>query len=712
MSSSILTPATSLQDIAGLSQCFPIDDIAALGVSILAVTGYLLKGVLWGKPDPYNYVWYERPQEKLAVKKAARKETRNIAHMLEDNGKEIVIFWGSQSGTAEGFANRLAREIHLRFGLDVLSADLSDYDAETIPTISGDRKVIFIVSTYGEGDPSDNAAQFWEWVANTPAKLDNVKYAAFGLGNKNYKFYNHVIDVVTENLDKRGAKAFLPTGRADDSNGTTQEDFMEWKENLFTAFRERFSLSEHEPKYQPTVVVVEDESMTPADLHQGEPVQQNLKTRLPVSSIQSLPVQDCRELFTNSDRNCIHMEINLSAHPEIRYKTGDHIAVWPVNPDVEVTRLLRVLGLSDRKDIPIHINLLDSTSTVNLPSPTSINALLRYYLEICAPVPRDTIVSLVQFAPTAEAKAFLSNLGKSKNAYASFLTNTHLNFGRLLELAIGNDTTLWSNLPLSFVLEIIPRLQPRLYSISSSSATQPRVAAITAVVSSIPLPAKSEIPPSPPTSASTNRIFGLTTNYLLALSHSQTSPPTPHPYNLTYSITTPTLFAQLRKSKFKLPTLASHPIVMVAAGTGIAPFRAFVLERARLKTMGRDVGHTLLFFGCRNPAEDFLYKEELEEAVRILGPQCFEIVTAFSREEGQPKVYVQDRVRERGNEVAELFCERGANFYICGSASMAMDVASRVGEVVKGKNGWEDGELRTRMEKSKRQGRWQEDVWG
>lgn len=168
--------------------------------------------------------------------------------------------------------------------------------------------------------------------------------------------------------------------------------------------------------------------------------------------------------MASSTRNCLHMEVDLSPYPEIKYKTGDHLAFWPSNPDIEVVRLLKVLGLTESRNIPISINVLDPSAKVNIPTPTSKHALFRNYLEICAPVSRDTILSLVQFAPTPSTKLLLTTLGKNKHAYAELLQSTHLNIGRLLGMAV-QDGGSWADLPLSLLIETLPRLNLRYYSI-------------------------------------------------------------------------------------------------------------------------------------------------------------------------------------------------------------------------------------------------------
>jgi NADPH-ferrihemoprotein reductase len=676
------------------------DDIAVLALLALGGASYLTRGSLWDKPDPHHYKWFERPQESALNGRHIKKETRNIAQKLEETHRDLVVFWGSQSGTAEGFANRLARDCHRRFRLEALVADLSDYDHETIALIPESKFAIFIVSTYGEGDPSDNSAEFWAWLQDSSGTtLRQLRYMAFGLGNSNYKYYNKVIDDVVAALNSFGASLMLPVGKADDANGTTEEDFFAWKENVFSLFRTSFEMAERDPEYEPCIRVVEDDSMTAIDLHIGEPVQQRnaKKTAAASSGIGALPIRETRELFTkpSATRSCVHMELDLGQTPQIKYKTGDHLAVWPMNPNEEVARLLRVLDLEQRKDTPISILSLDQANTkVKVPTPTNALALFQHYLEICAPVSRETVASLAQFAPNDEIKSTLLNLGQNKEVYSTYLLNNHVTLGRLLEVTNAS----WSSLPLSFVVESLPPMTPRYYSISSSSIVSPRSASLTAVVSSIPLPANPK-----------QCIPGLATSYLSALMPESISP---SGQNYPFLESGTKLHAHIRKSTFKLPASAATPIVLVAAGTGLAPFRGFLQERARLRSMDREVGPMLLFFGCRDPEEDFLYKSEIEDMQNGVLKDQLSVITAFSRVPGQPKTYVQDRVEEHANRLCDLILDEGAIFYICGSANMARDVTKRLGECIKSRNGWADEQLKAWSERQKKIHRWQEDVWG
>ncbi|KAJ5324424.1 hypothetical protein N7476_003024 [Penicillium atrosanguineum] len=684
-----------------------IADYAALMTIAGISAGYLSRGILWDQPDPYHHLAFERPQLKYGGQAGANvnKETRNIAQKLEETGKNIVVFWGSQSGTAEGFAYRLAREMSIRWEQESMTADLSDYDPITITEIPSTKLAIFIISTYGEGDPSDNTADFWSWINKaSDVSLSNLRYAAFGLGNTNYKFYNRVIDVVVEGMDKFGAKALMPVGKANDAEGTTEEDFMAWKDSLFEVFKGQLGFHEVEAKHVPSLVIQEDESLEPIDLHHGEPNSHidAPKSAAQSSAVRTLKISNARELFTASGRNCLHMDLDLSNQPEMTYKTGDHLAIWPGNPDAEVERLLEVLNISSRRDIPLHVKPVDSSTKNMIPSPTSAIALFRYYLEICAPVNRDNIRDLAQFAPSPEATAFLLQLGQDRQAYAEFINRTHVNLGRLLQLACSDKP--WSDLPLSYFVETLPHIRPRFYSISSSSVVSPRKPSITAIVSTTPLPDNPN-----------ELVHGVTSNYLLAISqHSQSKI---HPHRITYHLNGPSdalqdgkVFAHIRRSKFKLPITGKTPLIMVGAGTGLAPFRAFLSERCQVQKIGKEIGQMILFFGCRSPDEDFIYRDELEEMQKALGDKL-RLVTAFSRQEGTPRRYVQDRVSELGEDVVKLIDE-GASFYVCGRAGMAREVEKVVGVMMQKAKGWTEDEVNSWSKAVKKKNKWQEDVWG
>ncbi|KAH9217153.1 putative NADPH-cytochrome P450 reductase [Leptodontidium sp. 2 PMI_412] len=658
-------------------------DLLTIAAVVLCSTSYLLKGIAWNKPDPHAYQLFQRPQLADGASILSKKETRNITLKLEEHKKDLVIFWGSQSGTAEGLANRLGRDIHLRFGLDVLVADLSDYNADTIALIPETKLALFIISTYGEGDPSDNTAGFWDWIHRTAEKSPSLRYAAFGLGNSNYKHYNRVVDVTVAALDSFGARSIMPVGKADDVEGGTEEDFMAWKGHLFEVFG-TLGYQEVSWKYMPTFEVVEDDSLAPIDLHDGEPT--HLDSSRSCSAVRALKVLNSKELFKSGDRNCLHMDLALTEHPDLHYKTGDHLAVWPINPEEEVQLLLKVLG---RSDMPITVKSLDSTVRIKIPTPTSTATLFRHYLEVCAPVSRETVLGLAYFAPTEEAKVYLNEIGRDKDIYNTFLSQQYLTIGRMMALACPN--TPWA-VPLSYIIETLPHLQPRYYSISSSSVISPRQPSITVLVANTALASGQTVP-------------GLTSNYLLALSNPQSQP---HKFSgPSAKLEDGRLFAHIRKSKFKLPVQSSCPLVMIAAGTGLAPFMAFLAERKKLMDIGWPVGQMMVFFGCRD-VSDFIYREEIEELQQTFGEKLV-IVTAFSR--AGDKRYVQDGITEKSDDILGLV-ENGANVYICGRANMSKDVGRSLGDKMKERNGWSDEELGEWSRKLKGMRKWQEDVWG
>lgn len=674
-------------------------DGVAVFLFLLSAFGYLTRGQVWDRPDPHHGIWFERPQLNDGVSSGKASATRDIAQKLVEGNFHCVIFWGSQSGTSERFAETLGRECLSHFGINALVADMSDYDADTIYMIRPTHFVIFILSTYGEGDPSDNTAGLWDWIKQVKDQkniLQNLQYFALGLGNSNYKYYNRVLDVVTDALDDAGATALMSRQKADDANGGTEEDFQAWKDDVFALFRQ-LGFEQKTVEYQPTIRLTFDQeldvqgnsSLKVSSLHQQTPTQ---------SAIVPLTIKSAYELFSAGDRNCMHIELDLGNH-DIVYKTGDHIGIWPCNPEQEIEKLLNILGVQSRRHDVFNLRGESNTVKPKVPSPTTLETAFRHHLEICAPVARKTVQDVAQFAPTPEAKALLIEIGRNRERYELLTSTTHITFARLLQLA--SITEPWTLLPLEFVFENLLPMQPRYYSISSSSIIAPRRIAVTALVVNKTVGDES----------TSSTIHGLTSNYLLSASGvaSNAIAPTPSYHRMSegQGLQGSKVLAHVRKSKFKLPITSSTPLVLISAGTGFAPFRAFLQERAKLHAFGKPVGKILVLFGCRDQ-NDFMYREELSRIQSELGDRL-KIVTAFSRE--GPKTYVQDRVGEFAADILELL-ERGASMYICGKASMAREVDMRMEDAVRKAKGLSGNEVKAWADSLKKRGKWKADVWG
>jgi sulfite reductase (NADPH) flavoprotein alpha-component len=156
--------------------------------------------------------------------------------------------------------------------------------------------------------------------------------------------------------------------------------------------------------------------------------------------------------------------------------------------------------------------------------------------------------------------------------------------------------------------------------------------------------------------------------------------------------------------RFRLPANGDVPVVMVGAGTGVAPYRAFVEHRAE----HGHKGDNWLVYGDRCFATDFLYQLEWlrwrKEGVLT------RMDVAFSRD-GAEKVYVQHRLREQSRRLYE-WLERGAHFYVCGDAErMAGDVHQALLDVVRQEGGMSEERAQEYVAELKAQKRYQRDVY-
>ncbi|KAI9789821.1 MAG: NADPH-cytochrome P450 reductase [Peltula sp. TS41687] len=688
-------------------------DMLVLAIVVLGSIAYLTKGRYWAvAKDPYAGSYANANGVKPA-------KTRNIIQKMDETGKNCVIFYGSQTGTAEDYASRLAKEGSSRFGLKTMVADLEDYDYENLDTFPEDKVAFFVLATYGEGEPTDNAVDFYTFLQGDDISfsqdagpddkpLSQLKFVAFGLGNNTYEHYNAMVRRVDEKFQKLGATRIGEAGEGDDGAGTMEEDFLSWKEPMWADLAKTMGLEEREAVYEPVFEVTEREDLSPEadEVYLGEPNKNHLEgtSKGPYNAHNPFiaPISDSRELFTVKDRNCLHMEIDISGS-NLTYETGDHIAVWPTNAGKNVDRFLATFGLLSKCHTVIDVKALEATAKIPFPTPTTYDAVVRYHMEICGPVSRQFLSTLALYAPDEESKAEITRLGNDKDYFQEKVASRYLNISQTLDLAGKSQP--WTTVPFSLLIEGIHKIQPRYYSISSSSLVQKDKVAITAVVESLRVPGAADA------------LKGVTTNYLLALKQKQHGDPDPDPHGLTYAITGPRnkydgihVPVHVRHSNFKLPSDPARPIIMVGPGTGVAPFRGFIQERAAQIKEGTTVGKTILFYGCRRRSEDFLYQHEFEEFAKTLGPS-FSLVTAFSRE-GPQKVYVQHRLREQAVEINDLLQNHKAYFYVCGdAANMAREVNTTLAQIIAEQRGLDEAKAEEIVKGMRNAGQYQLYGW-
>lgn len=634
--------------------------------------------------------------------------SRNLAETLTKNKKNTVVLYGSQTGTAEDYASKLSKELSSKFGLKVLTGGLADYDYDNLADIPSDTLVFFLVATYGEGEPTDDAVEFFDFLDNEADTLSNLKFAVFGLGNNTYEFFNAMGRKLNTKLEELGAERFAEYGEGDDGAGTMDEDYLTWKDAVVDSLKNNLNFEERESVYEPVLKLTESDFLTADDdsVSNGEPNKTYLKpgedlTKGPFDHLHPYlsKITKTRELFNTKERSCVHAEFDLS-DSNLRYTTGDHIAIWPSNSNENIEVFYKAFGLKDKSDIVFELKALDSTVSIPFPTPITYDAVIRHHLEISGPISRQFLLSIAQFAPSEHVKKRTLEIGNNKELFAEKIHSKYFNLAdALLYLSEGQP---WDKVPFEFLIESIPHLQARYYSISSSSLSEKTSIHVTAVVEA--------------ETKGTQLITGVVTNLLKNIEIDQNK--TGEKPTVTYDLNGPRnkfsnykLPVHVRRSTFKLPSNPQTPVILIGPGTGIAPMRGFVRERVALKQKnGASIGKTLLFYGCRREDEDFLYKEEWPVYAKTLG-EAFEFETAFSRENPTKKVYVQDKILARAEQINKLL-EDGAFIYVCGDASkMARDVQSTLTKILAKERNVSSERAAELIRSLKTQNRYQEDVW-
>ena len=710
--------------------------LVALVIGILSV--YVLRGAIFGKKSE------EVPEDE------GDGDEGNFVERLTSQGKRVVIFFGSQTGTAERYAIKIAREIKSRYGTSPLVLDPDTQEMDKLDQVPENCVVIFVTATYGEGEPTDNAVGMMEMLksedvtfSNTGSELPNLHYVIFGLGNKTYEYFNETARQLDARLAELGAHRLGFRGEGDD-DGNIEEDYLAWKDPTLQAMADYLGLEEGTAGDVSDFSVAE---LTPGDfdenrVYHGEYSQRalfNMKGSHDARNPYPAPVAAARELFVAdvADRSCVHAEFDISGSG-ISYQHGDHLGVWAVNPDPQVERFLAVLGLTEKRHQVVQITSLDpQLAKVPFPTPTTYEAILRYYLDINAVASRQALSAFVPYAPSEEARAELERLNKDRDYFYERVHAHGYRLAQVLQLVAGNsvvdthigESTVW-NVPFDRVISVLPRVGPRYYSISSSPKMSPDRVHITAVA----LRYNTELGES--------IVFGLASNFLSAAKMAinnevPTNIKDPRFGTPKYDLEGPRhkyetrtedgvhlrIPVHVRRSTFRMPTSTKVPLIMIGPGTGVAPFRGFVQDRvatanAAREKLGPDAlkewADMRLYYGCRCASEDYLYKDEWPKYNEALEGKL-KLRLSLSREIFKPdgsKLYVQDLIWEDRTEIADAILNKRAYVYICGEAGgMSQDVEHTLVRILAEARGGSEDAGRAEVKLLRERNRLNLDVW-
>ena len=553
----------------------------------------------------------------------------------------LLVLYGSNLGTAEELATRIADLAEVN-GFATTLAPLDD-NVGKLPEQGG---VLIFCASYN-GAPPDNATQFVKWLGSDLPKdaFAGVRYAVFGCGNSDWAAtYQSVPRFIDEQLTAHGAHSVFRRGEGD-ARGDLDGEFETWFAKLAPHATKELGI---ESSFARTA---EDEP-----LYAIEPVAPTaVNAILTQGGTLPMKVQENRELQNKSganpsERSTRHIEVQLP--PGITYCVGDHLSVVPRNDPRLVDSVARRFGFLASDQIRLQV-AEGRRAQLPVGETVSIGRLLSEFVELQHVATRKQIEIMAEHTrcPVTKPKlaTFTGDDEASAGRYRSEVLDRRKSVFDLLEEFPACE------LPFHIYLEMLSLLAARYYSISSSPSVDPSHCSVTVGVVEAP--------------ASSGRgvYRGVCSNYLAGRRIGDT------------------IHATVRETKagFRLPADSSVPVIMIGPGTGLAPFRGFLQERAALKAKGANLGPAMLFFGCRHPEQDYLYAEELK-AFNDNG--ITELHTAFSRGEGT-KTYVQNLIAAEKERVWQLI-EQGAIIYVCGDGSrMEPDVKAALVAIYREKRG-------------------------
>ena len=541
-----------------------------------------------------------------AAKAPVRSEQNDVK---QDSGKKMTILYGSNTGTCQAFAQRLAADASSRG----FTPEVQDLDSGTGQLPKG-TPVIIATPSY-EGQPADNAARFVQWLEGCKGQeLEGVEYAVFGCGHSDWAGTFHRIPRLVDGLmEEHGAKRIAPIGLTNVAKGNLFGDFEDWlDETLWPALHSKQGSDHAENAVHAEISTQARASSLRYDVNIGK-------------------VLKVQKLTGEGEAPKYHVEVQLPS--KSTYECGDYLAVLPLNPDKTVRRVMSHFQLPWDAVITLKTS---GPSTIPTNTPLSVYDVLRSYVELSQPATKKSLRLCAQCSTSEADQTHLDSLCTSTSNFDTEILSKRTSLFDILSHRRSIQ------LPFGDFLAALPPMGVRQYSISSSPLSTPDTCTLTFSVVD-----------SPSLTDPQTAFEGVASTYLSSLSAGD---------SIQVSIR-PTA-----KKTFRLPLDDERtPLLMFCAGSGLAPFRGFVQQRAIQLSANpeRKLAKALLFVGCRSGSSDRLYPSEMDEWAKL---GAVDVRYAFSKDSQHSEgcAHVADRMLRDMDDIVEVW-RAGARVYVCGS---------------------------------------------
>jgi len=587
----------------------------------------------------------------------------------EVTSESVLILYGSETGNAAEMAGNVAHEMKRRdVRARVMACD--DFD---LNDLKEEKNVIFVMATCGQGELPGNCKGFYAQMLEEQGSdfLVDTNFAVFGMGDSHYVYFNETAKLFDKRLEELGAKRMLEAAMGDDQDDDKFETAWEnWSPMLWN----KMEMKEPEKVLLPSSfnIALSPEGAELEDL-----------VYVPHGATQCNLTENFLMTPADYDRNTRHYVVDIK-DKGVSYEVGDSLGIYASNTPEQLREVLDFYELDSNQ--LVQLNDLNPDRREPLPNIMTAGQVFgdvldmygkpkrRFYemLEMMATDPKDR--DELAYLLSKEGEPMYKDFGKC--------TVTHVDLLKRFSSAKPS---------IDYLLDYVPKIKPRLYSIASSPNVHPDEIHMCIIQDDWMTPTKN-IKHNP---------FGENGRYQAGLCST---------YLKDFEETAKSgrlINCKVNAGVVTMPDHHENPMIMCGLGTGIAPIRGMIMDRVWANEQGQKTGEMALFFGARYAKQEWLYEQQwMDLKKRGL---LKEIHPAFSRDQ-KHKIYCQDRIMEQGSWVSDWMVNKNGSFYACGSGAVN-ELKFYVAKAIAKEEDMGEDEALKMVEKMQIEGRYNIEAW-